>query len=206
MLDKIGILNSALFKVGTSPINSLDGQSPNIIQAGREYDHILALLIQTYGWSSATKRFLLNFLVPDPADVQKLTRALLPAELLQIDHLEPNVRWYQVEGNTLVFPEISNPENTEIVLVYQESTQVGLFKPAFQEFFILKLATDICMPFTQNLALKADLKAETNIAFGIAASRDFFQKPNTPLQKATLIDAQFGGSGFSTGRGFTTSD
>lgn len=161
-MSQIGIINSALIKIGESPLSTNDG-SRRAVFAFSQYDPERQVLLRSYPWNFARKRATLAASLSAPL-FGFSKQFELPNDCLQFrglfDEAEPlqNITTgraaYAVEGRHLF-------TNTEAASIYYTAdiTDASVFDPNFADALTWKLASTLAYSLTTGVQA-AQLAAE----------------------------------------------
>lgn len=197
-MDKLGIINKALLKLGQSPISSLDDKDNKTVCALALYDSVRDVEQTSFRWTFCTKRFVLEPLTmksPDGLEVVHVKPAfgyeyqyLLPKGFLRLISIAGTKQMgYTIEGNSLL---INNEGPLHIIALCIEQCEQK-FPPAFVEVFATKLAIELCKRLEQDVRTKADLKQDYDYALMVAKKTDAIQRAVIPVPDGPWIDNRF---------------
>lgn len=160
MASDIGIVNSALLKIGASKtIVSLTDDTPNAIKANAIFDIVRDALVRGGGWNFATTRVQLAQSTTIPAFDYDFAYPL-PADWLRTLRVYDNDAGggtveYRIEGTSIL------SYATEIWLLYlRRVTDPNVMTADFRELLSLKLAVELAIPVANSKSLRSELLRE----------------------------------------------
>ncbi|AIZ01365.1 major tail subunit [Vibrio phage QH] len=190
MPSLVSIYNKALAHVGAKPVLSETDANTRAEMCNAMYEFALRSALEAREWSFAAMRVRL---LPDPL----ITPAWgynygyrLPNDCIRVcevrDGNSYNIDW-AIESGFLYAtrPTVDVKYNR---LVEDPNT----FTPTFVEALSLKLASDICIPLTENRGLGNDLISRYLMAVSEGAALDGLQASRERLRADTLINARRG--------------
>jgi hypothetical protein len=145
-MSQIGIINSALIKIGESPLSTNDG-SRRAVFAFSQYDPQRRVLLRSYPWNFARRRAVLaTSLTPPLFGFSKA--ANLPNDCLQFrglfdtDEPDQNITTsrypFAIEGKRLLVNH-----DAPSIFYTADVTDTSLFDPTFSEALAWKLAMTV---------------------------------------------------------------
>ena len=196
----VDICNSALYKIGSTRISSLDEQNKRAIICKDIYSKIRDEVLRAHPWNFATKRIQLAQETASPTfgyDYQYT----LPSDCLRVlgvsydSSLKTNNRiLYKIEGNLLLSDE------TQIYIEYIfKETNTTNYDPNFIEALSFRLAQELAYPIVQSSELTDRLRQ--NYREWIADARTFDGQEGSPQEQMddTFIDSRYFGSYYDEG-------
>lgn len=170
-LSPLSLCSKALLSIGASSISSFEEGTAESEIAQNLYPTIRDGLLSSHPWSFATKQVSLGLLETAPkADFAY--SYLLPSDFLRAISLGTGRKGrgieYRISGNTLE----TNYKN--ITLTYISRPDESVFPAFFIQLFIYNLASEFCLPLTDNSS-----KAEY-----------LFKKAEEVFKRAKLLDSQ----------------
>lgn len=173
MASQVGIVNSALIKLGADTITAMGENSKEARRANAQWDKLRQEVLRGHPWNFAKGRAALAALAEDPAFGWG-KQFQLPADCLRALYLDDgegrplDVAW-EIEGRKLLTNE------AEANLAYiRDVTDTGAFDAYFSEALALRLAADL--------------------AYDMSGTRTMMESMMTlyrdHLRMARLIDAQ----------------
>jgi hypothetical protein len=184
-ISELGIVNSALIKLGVETISALPGTSRQGIMAEEQFDKIRDELLFDHPWNFAIKRASLVATVTVPA-FEFAYEYTLPTDILRMIATEYGDDFYQIENNKLY----SNYSTVKIRYI-SKITDPTSFTPSFAELLSSKLAADLCWPLTQSGTLKAALMEEYKTKLKDSRSFDGQENPSYPLTDDIFINSRY---------------
>lgn len=153
--SETGICNSALAKIGSYRITSLDDNTREAKLLKEQYAKVRDDLLRSHPWNFAIKRVSLALLTSEPA-FGFAYEFQLPNDCLRVLETDSSndIEW-QREGNV-----IRTDTSTLAIKYVAKITEVGLFDACFAEVLASKLAADISFSIVQNATLKKQLNDE----------------------------------------------
>jgi len=185
MATELGIINSALIKLGVETVSAVPGTTRQGALANEQYAKIRDELLTEHPWNFAIKRALLTPTVTTPV-FEFAFEYNLPADYLRVWATEFPQDFYQIEGNKLY----SNYSAIKIRYIYKV-TDATLFPPTFAELLSLKLAADLAYVLVQSNSLKNSLLQEYLVKLRDVRSYDGQESPSYPLTDDLFINSRF---------------
>lgn len=185
MATELGIVNSALIKLGVEIISSLPGTTRQGTIANEQYSKIRDELLYEHPWNFAIKRATL---VPtsNTPEFDFAYEYSLPSDCLRVWATQYEEDFYQVEGNKLY----SNYSDVKIRYI-SRVTDTSIFSPQFCELLSLKLASDLAFVLVQSNSLKATLLQEYQVKLRDSRSHDGQENPPYPLTDDLFIESRY---------------
>jgi hypothetical protein len=186
-LDDIGLCARALIKFGVHPITSFsDGTTESEI-AGLLYAPIRDAVLSSFPWNFATRQAQLTRLSTPPlADYHY-------AYQLPNDFLRALSSGYGGHGRGINYRLSKNElqsDSSEILLTYIFRPDESTFPPFFNSLLITRLASEFCLPLTENVTRAEALAKQADTEFIRARQIDSQQDSPNRLENFTLIDAR----------------
>lgn len=185
MATELGIVNSALIKLGVEIISALPGTTRQGAIANEQYAKIRDELLYEHPWNFAIKRATLVATVNIP-EFDFAYEYTLPADCLRVWATQYEEDFYQVEGTKLY----SNYSNLKIRYI-SKVTDASIFSPQFAELLSLKLAADLAFILVQSNTLKGTLLQEYITKLRDARSHDGQENPSYPLTDDLFIESRY---------------
>lgn len=189
--NKLDVINQALVLLGDDPITSLETDSGAGAEAARViYDRVINAQFtpDSYKFRFATKQFTLNQIQGEPVDADKGGFKLayaLPSDFLCLVYLN-TTQEYQIYGNEL------RCNDTELILDYIARVDETLWPATFEEMVVLKLASELAKPVTDDTSLKQEYQNEYLFAKKTAKAVDSKNVPNKPFSDSPMLLAHRG--------------
>jgi len=183
------IANSALTKLGSLPIMSLDDDNKRAKLVKNRIYAVIETVIRMHVFNCATKRVVTSPLA-------NLTPAFgfeyvhpLPSDCLRVLEINPKIQDdYRIEGRSVY---IDN-ETIEIRYCMDMRDQIQLIDSMTAEAIAAYLAWDICFPLTASRTLKNDIFQDFEMLLRRAKSVDAKEDPPGEVQANEFIDSRFG--------------
>jgi hypothetical protein len=152
--SETAIANSALAKIGSARVISLNDDSTEARLLKEQYPKVRDDLLRSHPWNFAIVRTTLAALTTAPS--WGFSRQFqVPADCLRVLDIDAQDLQWEREGNIIV------SDATSIGIRYvKKVTEVGNFDACFSEALATKLAADICFALTQSTTLKELLMKE----------------------------------------------
>jgi hypothetical protein len=185
MASDLGIVNSALIKLGVEIISALPGVTRQGLLANEQLSKIREELLYEHPWNFAMKRASLTA-TGTPAVFEFAYEYTLPGDCLRVWCTQYEEDFYQVEGGKLY----SNYSDVKIRYIANISDPTK-FSPTFAELLSLKLAADLAFVLVQSNALKNTLLQEYVVKLRDHRSTDAQENPSYPLTDDLFIESRF---------------
>lgn len=177
MASRVGVINSALIKIGTQTINSETEQSQQARVCSARLDDILESLLQEHDWNFAVERVALAKSTEAPAFGYNYKYSL-PSDCLQPIREESNSE-FKVESDRFIH---SNVENFQLIYL-KKITDMNQLTPEFREALAYRLAAEVCYNLTGDQNQTMIMVREGNNALRVARLRDAqAETPNNFLE------------------------
>lgn len=147
MASVVGIVNSALIKLGADRIISLSDDSVEARLASAQYEKLKDEVLRSHPWNFALARSRLGRLSSAPVFGYACQFAL-PSDCLRVLMLGDGHARYAIEGRRL----LADRKEAEIVYIARVADP-NLFDPQFRETLACRLAADLAYPLTNSSAL-----------------------------------------------------
>lgn len=185
MATELGIVNSALIKLGVETISALPGTTRQGAIANEQYSKLRDELLYEHPWNFAMKRATLTATASTP-EFEFSYEYSLPADCLRVWATQYEEDFYQVEGTKLY----SNYSDLKIRYI-SKVTDASLFSPQFSELLSLKISADLAFVFVQSNSLKATLLQEYSLKLRDARSHDAQENPSYYLTDDVFIKSRY---------------
>lgn len=187
-ISDLGIVNSALIKLGVETITALDNTTRQGKIMNEQYAKMRDALTYDHPWNFATKWVSLDengtaqtvHLNPDYT-----YEFNLPTGYLRIWRSEFDDDEYEVIDGKLY----SNSSSVTVMIIMQV-TDPTKFSPAFAEALSLKLAADTCYALVQSNSLKGTYISEMQSYLPKVRSGDAQENPARLQQRDIFLDAR----------------
>ena len=181
-MDRLGIINKALIKLGQQPVKSLnDPDNKNKILILNElYESVRDTIQSSYRWTFCTTRFLLIRDTDNPPAFGWNSFFPFPDDFLRLISIEENKFNHEIENNGILC-NAKEPENDTEVSIKIKYIKIvedeKKFSPAFCNAFATQLAREGCTNITQNEKLANKLTSEFFENISTAKKVDAIQRP-----------------------------
>lgn len=192
MPSLVDIYNKALGHVGAKRVMSVEDNNNRRQICDDMYEFALRSTLEAREWTFASLR---ANLLPDPSITPPWgynygyhqPNLCLRVTELRYGRRTQDIAW-EVEGDFIysTTPTISIKYNTLV-----ENT--NKFSPNFVEMLSLKLASDICIPITENRTLRQELLAQYMMLLEEASALDGLQASRERLRSDRLLQARYSG-------------
>lgn len=185
MSTELGIVNSALIKLGVETISALPGTTRQGALANEQYSKMRDELLTEHPWNFAIKRATLTATGSTP-DFEFAYEYTLPADCLRVWSTQYGDDFFQIENGFLY----SNYSDVKIRYI-SKVTDPTKFSPTFSELLSLKIASDLCYVLVQSNSLKTSLLQEYLVKLRDARSYDGQENPSYNLTDDLFINSRF---------------
>lgn len=165
MASVVGIVNSALIKLGADTIAALNEDSPEARAANARFEALRDEVLRAHPWNFALARAELARLVDAPA-FGPAHQYQLPADCLRVmamDGEEP----FEIEGNRL----LTDAESARALYV-RRVADPNLFDAMFRETLALRLAADLAYKLVSSTTLAQQMMQIYREHLALARSAD----------------------------------
>ena len=191
-LTKVGIVNSALAKLGVDRISSFTENVQAARLANDLYDLKRDEVLRAHNWDFARQRAELGALVDEASFGHLRKRFQLPSDCLKVLRMEDRRTEFSVEAGIL----FTNAASARIWYTRRE-TDTSLYEASFVDALATRLAVDFCIPLLQDRQYRQSLFEEYKFLLGVARTYDSQQGTPDLTLIETWTDARRG-----TGRPF----
>ncbi|OIN86851.1 MAG: hypothetical protein AUJ12_04375 [Alphaproteobacteria bacterium CG1_02_46_17] len=186
-LSDIGLCSRALVRIGAHPISSFsDGTAASEI-SGLLYGPVRDYLLSCYAWSFATGQVALTKLSVDPV-ADYCAAFQLPNDFLRAISAGVGTRGsglsYRIIGDQL------HCNSDTVLLTYIYRPEEETFPPYFDMAMMARLASEFCLPLTENVSRSEVLAKLAEQEFARARQIDAQQDSPNRLESFSLIDAR----------------
>lgn len=185
MSSKIDLISNALILVGDQPINLLIGNDRRQVVAANLYDNIVENELTKHRWGFARRKAQLSLLTEEPIDDDWRSIYQLPADLLVLIKLNPNVG-YQRYGDQ-IYTNLSQELHCDYIRNVSESE----WPVYFSKMIEYALAVDFASSITDNASAEDRMSAKYLNASRMARFTDSMQHPQTPIVNRPFIEVRF---------------
>lgn len=137
MASDVGIVNSALVKIGADTITSLTDDSEEARAANAQYAKLRDEVLRGHPWNFAVERVQLAQFGTDPA-FGYAKQYQLPADCLRVLGMSDDTIQFEIEGRKLL-----TDEETAKIRYIKQVTDPNEFDSFFRETLALRLAADL---------------------------------------------------------------
>jgi hypothetical protein len=190
MASAVDICNSALAKVGTARITSLDNNSEEARLCKELYPKLKLELLRSHPWNFAINRVELAEIGTDPI-FEFDSQFQLPdncIRVLGIDSTEnyKNIKW-KIEGRKILISGI-----TTLKIKFIDSDVVeDDFDESFKEALAFRIASDLAYPLTQSISLSDNLYQKYERSLAMARTYDAQEGSSDRFVADDWLDARF---------------
>lgn len=181
----VEICNSALARLGTDRITSLDDDSARARAMNEQYDNTRKSLLRGHPWNFAKKRIQLAQLVDSPLFGWD-NYYQLPSDCLRVLEIDDDKAEWEIEGRYLA------TDNDTIEIKYiSDIEDTTLFDPHFEEAFAAELAFNLSYYFNQSVSARESLKTEAKEKLATARSFNAQEGSLRSVDSGTFRDVRF---------------
>lgn len=146
--SQVELVNSALIKLGETPIMSLDDAVKSATLAKNRFVPDLRYCLRTHVWNFALERQVISPLETAPPHGWTY-RFNFPSDLIRLIDVDSGDIEYRVERRGIV----SNSNTLELLYI-REELDPTLYDSMFDEMFACYLAWDLAYALTQSMTIK----------------------------------------------------
>jgi len=172
MSVEVDICNSALIKLGATPITALTDETKEARLCNYQFAKIRDSVLRSAPWNFATRRILLSPLVAT-LEWGELNQFQLPSDCVRFWKVSSSNSSYSIEGTVIV-----SADETIQGFYISNLVPVSKWDANFKEALANMLAADLCYAMTQSTSLKASL--ESSGEFWINQARSHNSQEVTP--------------------------
>lgn len=147
MASIVGIVNSALVKIGADTITSLTDDSAEARAANAQYEKLRDEVLRGHPWNFAVARMQLAQVADDPA-FGFAHQYQLPADCLRVLGMSDDRIRFVIEGRRLL-----TDEATAKIVYIRQVTDPNEFDTFFRETFALRIAADLAFTLVNSNTL-----------------------------------------------------
>lgn len=194
MATEVGIVNSALTKIGEKKITTLIEGSPSANAAADQYVNLRDDLLRQHSWNFATMRVKLVQSATVPVSVFDFQYAV-PADFIRVIEIHDNESgWgrvrYQIESDDADGTVIRSSA-TELWLRYvSKVTDPNRMPPDFREALAFMLARDLALAIAQSNALHEQMDRQFRSALRRARAADGIEDFPPELPHGSWVDVR----------------
>jgi hypothetical protein len=193
MVSVVGIVNSALIKIGADTITSLTDDSAEARAANAQYEKLRDEVLRAHPWNFAIARQSLARLAEAPP-FGFTWQYQLPSDGLRVLFMNDGRAAFEIEGRRLL-----TDEGEAHVLYVRRVTDPNEFDAMFREALAYRIAADLAYPLANSTTLAAKVAAllaplpsraeqlTTNLAYATAMARIIYLRCPEPLPMADDI-------------------
>lgn len=171
MASVVGICNSALIKLGATPVMSLNDGSKNANLCNAQFERLRDELLRSHVWNFASARRSLAQLAESPSFgfdyAYQLPSDWLRTVSVHDDDAGRGAVEYKIEGRRL----LSNASGIHLRYI-REVTDPNDMDAAFRETLAWKIAADLALPITQSTTTREQMTEGLRRALANARSVD----------------------------------
>ena len=182
---QVSLANAALTKIGASRINSFDDNKTEAVVVKEFYERSYRNLLAQYPWSWALKVETLALLQHKPKKDFEFAFKL-PSDLIWLYRMYPN-------GNYKIIGDELHTNNKEVTIKYIYRADEEDMPPFFEQAFMYYLASQICIPITENATKDQLLYMQYQDHLKRAKSLEAQQQPQDGFDDLPVHDYRFGG-------------
>ncbi len=182
---QVSIANSALLKVGASRINSFDDNKNEAVIIKEFYERSYRALLSMYPWSFAMKTVTLAQL-PTAPEQEYENAYQLPSDLVWLQRTYPNTN-FKIVGKELH----TNEPSVSIKYTYRCPEEDMSIQ--FEQAFMYYLASQICIPITENVSKDQLMYTQYQDHLKRAKSITAQQQPQDGFEDFPVFASRFGG-------------
>ncbi|RLA77101.1 MAG: hypothetical protein DRG30_01145 [Epsilonproteobacteria bacterium] len=181
---QVSIANSALLKVGATRINSFDDNKNEAVIIKEFYERSYRALLSMYPWSFAMKTVALAQLPTKPLAEYEYAYAL-PNDLVWLQRTHPNSN-FKILGRELH----TNERTVSIKYTYRCPEEDMSIQ--FEQAFMYYLASQICIPITENIKKDELLYVQYQDHLKRAKSITAQQQPQDGFEDFPVDNSRYG--------------
>ncbi len=189
MSSKLSIMNAAFLHLGTTGVNNIGDDAPDIVKRMSQiYDIYYESLLTCNYWRFALKQSELSKQVDGTYDkVLGFDYAYqLPSDYLVAYKVEPQ-GVYKIYGN-LIYSNLSS----NLKLYYTHKVSEANLPPYYVTFLTEKFAHLFAMPVTQDVNIAMAWDRAADLSKNMAIALDDQSQTSEMLQYAPLVSAKYG--------------
>lgn len=176
----VEIINSALIKVGASPISSLSDQSKEAEITVKLYDTLRKDLLASHKWNFALVRVELSPTATEPL-YEFSSEFVIPSDCLRVLEIDNRRRRFSVERNKDTGNRVILSDEPIVKIKYiSDIEDVTQFSATFVEVLALDIAYNIAYTFTNSQSLYQNIFALYEQK--LKDARSFDAQEGTPQQ------------------------
>jgi len=165
MATKLGIINAALSLIGANPISSLSENDDGAVIASIIYDSTKEDALSSFPWYFATREVVLPVLATPAHDTTYQYAYNIPPDCILPIGFESRGE-FVIRGNEIHTDEY-NPR-----FIYVSNVSEGEFPVYFSKAMEYQLASDFCIPLTENNTSAQIFEERARRRWQLARSRD----------------------------------
>ena len=178
--SEIELINRALVKTGSNPIQGLEENSAESTVVKDVYSGVRDAMLSAYPWSFCKRKTTLMMVVEKTIEDKNIF--ILPVDILRL--LSVNTDDYEVYSGTIV----SNSESITIDYLYRPME--ADFPAYFDIVMVAKLASEICLPLTDSTGRTEFLMSVADKEFRSARLIDIGQDMTGHIVMDTLTQVR----------------
>lgn len=173
---KTSIISLAVQILGHKPIQTLDNADDLVISAEQAFDILLPSVLGTGNWRFSMKieQLVLSTEIP-PSQTGYQNIYLLPAGYLKNVRIIPQNYVYEIYSNNQIWCNWGTA--TPVYMEFAYVPEVAQLPATFVNYFIYEIAGLLCLANAQKPDYFAQVTAQKNIQWAIAAAADSQNRP-----------------------------
>ncbi len=184
-ISDVGIVNSALIKLGVQKITTLADNTRQAIIMNEQYSKLRDALLYDHPWNFSMKWFTLTNNLAVHSHPDFTYEMALPATYLRVWKLEYADEPYEVLDGKFY----CNSETIKAKII-QQITDPTKFTAGFAEALACKLAADTCYALVQSNSLKNTFIQEMMAYIPTVRSADAQENPPDAFQQDVFLNAR----------------
>ena len=186
----IEIMANAAVLLGKKAFATIEDSDEFAVSLQKFYDMLVPSELSKNHWKFCKKYVELSQSSSTPDFAEYSTAYDLPADFLSAVRVFPNVH-YQIFGK-----QIYTGGTGTLKLEYNYQVPVTFWSPAFKEFIVYSLASQVAAAVTEDARMVQMMQQERHRVYAQAMWVDSQNAPNVSIQHRPWIEArQFGGTG-----------
>ena len=186
MANKVEIANSALARLGASPIMSLDDDAKAAQAIKNSFELCKKTVLRAHIWKCARKRLTITPTTTAP-DFNYTYAFNLPSDYLRLVYIDGDPE-YTIEGRQI----LSNEATLSLVYIYDIGEDIEILDALVVEALSCYLAWTISYIVTQDLTIKTGVYSDYSFSLRQAKSIDAKETPYQQLEANEFIDSRSG--------------
>ncbi len=180
---QVSLANSSLLKIGASRINSFDDNKVEAVVVKEFYERSYRAMLSMYPWSWAMKTEKLARNTTTPEEEYEYSYQL-PNDYIWLQRTYPNTN-FKIVGDQL------HTNEKEIAVKYVFRADEEDMSIQFEQAFMYYLASQICIPLTENSTKNTLIYQEYQDHLKKAKSLTAQQQPQDGFENFPIDDARY---------------